>query len=250
MPTVLVTRPADQAAQFVRLLEKQGLIPVLFPTIEIRPLPGWTVPDLIGFDGVFFTSTNSITHFIDRLMQEAPDQLDRLAVTDVWAVGKQSASELGRYGITTRPLAKIGDAVTMMEEIGAEAISGHTFLFVRGNLSLGTVPELILRYGGTCTELTVYENCPPPLEKTNAVKKQVLDGKIDCLSFTSPSTAENFFTAMGSTALPPGTKVAAIGTTTARALEKLGVKVDIIPETFDSPGFAQAIAKALLPATT
>ncbi|NTV16654.1 MAG: uroporphyrinogen-III synthase, partial [Chlorobiaceae bacterium] len=35
-------------------------------------------------------------------------------------------------------------------------------------------------------------------------------------------------------------------TTTANALTKLGVKVDVIPESFDGPGFAKAIAKALL----
>jgi len=39
--------------------------------------------------------------------------------------------------------------------------------------------------------------------------------------------------------------VAAIGTTTASALEKIGLQVDIIPESFDGPGFAKAIAKAL-----
>jgi uroporphyrinogen-III synthase len=71
------------------------------------------------------------------------------------------------------------------------------------------------------------------------------DGKLDCLSFTSPSTAINFFEAIGTTAIPDGVKVAAIGTTTAKALEKLGVRVDIIPEYFDGPSFAKAIAEAL-----
>ena len=50
---------------------------------------------------------------------------------------------------------------------------------------------------------------------------------------------------MGTTLLPEGIKVAAIGTTTAKSLEKLGVQVDIIPESFDAPGFAKAIAEAL-----
>ena len=50
---------------------------------------------------------------------------------------------------------------------------------------------------------------------------------------------------MGTTLIPEGVKVAAIGTTTAAALKKLGLQVDIIPESFDAPGFAKAIAEAI-----
>ena len=50
---------------------------------------------------------------------------------------------------------------------------------------------------------------------------------------------------MGSKSVPEGVLVAAIGTTTSGALEKLGIRVDIIPEYFDGPNFAKAIAKAL-----
>ena len=50
---------------------------------------------------------------------------------------------------------------------------------------------------------------------------------------------------MGTIALPSGVQIAAIGTTTASALKKLGLHVDIIPESFDAPGFAKAIAEAM-----
>jgi uroporphyrinogen-III synthase len=245
MKTVLVTRPKDQAASFVRILEGYGLNSVVFPTIEIRPVPGWTIPDLEKVDGFFFTSTNSINFFLEKLMLEAPEKLKTLQERKVWAVGKTTAQDLAKYGIVTQPIAKVADAVTMMEEIGIETISGHTFLFLRGSLSLGTIPEVIKKRGGRCIELTVYENLPPSLEEIIKVKTLLEQGTLSCLSFTSPSTAINFFEAMGSNALPEGIKVAAIGTTTAKALEKLGVQVDIIPESFDAPGFAKAIAEAL-----
>ncbi|MCG8344368.1 MAG: uroporphyrinogen-III synthase, partial [Chlorobiales bacterium] len=77
------------------------------------------------------------------------------------------------------------------------------------------------------------------------VKKMVEEGKISCLSFTSPSTAQNYFKAVGSTALPAGVLVAAIGNTTAKALRYLGVEVDVVPEYYDGPHFAKAIADAL-----
>ena len=72
MKTVLVTRPKDQAASFVKELEQYGLSSFVFPTIEIRPVSGWKVPELSDFDGVFFTSPNSVSFFMERLLLESP----------------------------------------------------------------------------------------------------------------------------------------------------------------------------------
>ncbi len=245
MKTVLVTRPKDQAASFVKKLEEYGLNSVVFPTIEIRPVSGWSVPDLTLFDGVFFTSPNSVSFFMERLLKESPDELKNLQKLKVWAVGKTTSSDLAAHGVATEPIPKIADAVTLMEEINTETISAHSFLFIRGSLSLGTIPEVINKRGGKCVELTVYENLPPSLEESAKIKALLESGGLSCLSFTSPSTAINFFEAMGTTVIPDGVKVAAIGTTTATALKKLGLQVDIIPESFDAPGFAKAIAEAI-----
>ena len=245
MKTVLVTRPRQQAASFVSQLEQHGLDSVVFPTIEIRPVPGWQVPDLTGFDGIFFTSPNSVSCFMERLLAERPSELAHLQQAKVWAVGKTTAGDLQKHGVETEPVPKVADAVTLMSEIGAEAIEGKTFLFLRGSLSLGVIPQVISERGGSCVELTVYENRPPSLEDTAAVRKLLDEGKLSCLSFTSPSTAKNFFEALGTTEVPGGVLIAAIGTTTAKALEKLGVKVDVIPDYFDGPSVAKAIAEAL-----
>ncbi|MEI8032930.1 MAG: uroporphyrinogen-III synthase [Chlorobiaceae bacterium] len=245
MKTVLVTRPEHQAASFVKELKQYGLNSFVFPTIEIRPVSGWKVPDLTRFDGIFFTSANSISFFMERLLLESPEELENLKQLKVWAVGKTTSKELLARGIRTQPVPKISDAVTLMEEIGAEAIAGKTFLFVRGSLSLGIIPAVISKHGGTCTEITVYDNIKPSREASASVEKMLQEGRLDCLSFTSPSTAENFFEAIGTTSLPKDVLLAAIGTTTATALEKLGLHADIIPESFDAPSFAKAIAQAL-----
>ncbi|NMW21975.1 MAG: uroporphyrinogen-III synthase [Chlorobiaceae bacterium] len=245
MKTVLVTRPKHQAASFVKELEQYGLNSFVFPTIEIRPVSGWQVPSLTGFDGLFFTSPNSVSIFMEQLLQESPEELKNLQKLKVWAVGKTTAQDLAAHGVTTEPIPKIADAVTLMEEIASEVIAGHTFLFVRGSLSLGIIPLIIKKRGGECVELTVYENFPPSLEESAKVKQLLEEGGLSCLSFTSPSTADNFFEALGTTTLPDGVQVAAIGTTTANALKKLGIQVDVIPEDFNASSFAKAIAQAL-----
>jgi uroporphyrinogen-III synthase len=245
MKTVLVTRPKHQAESFVKELEQYGLSSVVFPTIEIRPVSGWQLPDLTRFHGVFFTSPNSVSYFMEPMMRNKPQELNNIRKLKVWAVGKTTALDLAHYGVETQPVPKIADAVSLMEEIDTSEIEGRTFLFLRGNLSLGIIPDIVRKRGGTCVEITVYENIPPSLEETGKVKTLLENGELSCLSFTSPSTAVNFFEAIGTTALPGGVLVAAIGTTTAKALEKLGIRTDIIPEYFDSPNFAKAIARAL-----
>ncbi|NTU53879.1 MAG: uroporphyrinogen-III synthase [Chlorobiaceae bacterium] len=245
MKTVLVTRPKHQAEPFVRELEQYGLRTVVFPTIEIRPVVGWSVPELNRFAGIFFTSANSVQFFLERLLEQFPTELPNLQQSRVWAVGKTTAGDLAKHGVSTQPLPKIADAVNLMAEIDPIEIKGKTFLFVRGSLSLGTIPELLAQRGGICVELTVYDNIQPSLEETLNVKTLLLEGKLDCLSFTSPSTAINFFEAMGNKELPDNVLIAAIGTTTSGALKKLGIRVDIIPEYFDGPNFAKAIASKL-----
>ncbi|HHE07749.1 MAG TPA: uroporphyrinogen-III synthase, partial [Chlorobaculum parvum] len=187
MKTVLVTRPKHQAAPFVRELEQFGLKTVVFPTIEIRPVAGWKVPNLSQFAGIFFTSPNSVQFFLERLLEESPAELPNLQNTRVWAVGKTTGGDLEKHGVTIEPLPKSADAVSLMSGIDAREIERKTFLFVRGSLSLGTIPEVIAKRGGSCVEVTVYENQSPSLEDTQRVKEMLAEGKLDCLSFTSPS---------------------------------------------------------------
>ena len=245
MKSVLVTRPKHQAASFVQELQKYGLNSVVFPTIEIRPASDWNIPDISTFNGAFFTSPNSVRYFMERLTEEAPHELVHLKAIKVYAVGKTTARDLAAYGITTEPVPKVADAVNLMQTISPEEINGKSFLFLKGNLSLGTIPAVISERGGSCSAVTVYENHPPDLNATEEVRQQIERGEISCITFTSPSTAQNFFQAMGTTVLPEGILVAAIGQTTANALEKLGVKTDIIPRYYDAPHFAEAIAGSL-----
>jgi uroporphyrinogen-III synthase len=97
MKTVLVTRPKDQAASFVQKLEQYGLNSIVFPTIEIRPVSGWKVPDLSLFDGLFFTSPNSVTFFMEQLLRESPEELKNLQQRKVWAVGKTTSQDLAQH---------------------------------------------------------------------------------------------------------------------------------------------------------
>jgi len=67
-------------------------------------------------------------------------------------------------------------------------------------------------------------------------------GRVDVLTFTSPSTVKHFFAIMGKAFTIPGkVRVASIGPVTAAALEKRGFPVHILQETYSVPGLVEAL---------
>ncbi len=240
MKSVLVTRPIHQAAAFAAALQQVGLRPILFPTVEIRCVDGWSAPDLSGFAGVFFTSVNAVRCLCPRLRSDALACLRR---SRIWAVGRSTAAALAEHGIGTEPLPVRADADHLMAAIDPAEIAGRAFLFVRGTLSLGTIPAVIAEGGGRCTELTVYANRKPSAIDAGRIRAMLGAGEIDCLSFTSPSTADNFFEAVGGPPMAAGVRIAAIGETTAAALRRRGLSVDIMPAVYDGPSLVRAIAE-------
>ena len=70
------------------------------------------------------------------------------------------------------------------------------------------------------------------------------EGKVDVITFTSPSTVENFMEIMGQDYVTPkGVKIACIGPVTAAAVRKAGLPVDIIQERYTIPGLVETLIK-------
>ena len=70
--TVVVTRAAAQAAEFVKELESYGANVIVCPTIEIAEPESYerldeAIDHLYGYDWLIFTSTNRIEYFLKRL---------------------------------------------------------------------------------------------------------------------------------------------------------------------------------------
>jgi len=68
-------------------------------------------------------------------------------------------------------------------------------------------------------------------------------GKIDIITFTSPSTVNHFLGIMGpGFRLPDGVRIACIGPVTADAARRAGLRVDILQERYTIPELVDAIA--------
>ncbi|MBI3194647.1 MAG: uroporphyrinogen-III synthase, partial [Ignavibacteriae bacterium] len=74
MKKILVTRAKHQADELIKLLERNGFAPVLFPMIEIVSPESWdecdkAIESLYMYDGMIFTSVNGVEHFFNRLKE-------------------------------------------------------------------------------------------------------------------------------------------------------------------------------------
>ncbi|MEA2014653.1 MAG: uroporphyrinogen-III synthase, partial [Thermodesulfobacteriota bacterium] len=75
------------------------------------------------------------------------------------------------------------------------------------------------------------------------IVKELMDGgKIDVITFTSPSTVTNFMDIIGNkTVIPNHIKIACIGPVTENACRKVGLGVDIMQGPYSIPGLVEAI---------
>ena len=134
-------------------------------------------------------------------------------------------------------------AEALLEAIGTDDLAGRRFLIPRAMVARDVLP-LTLQENGAHVDLVPAYETVLPAERSEEIMGLLEQGKIDCLTFTSSSTVENFFSLLDRDALAallhPVT-IACIGPITAQTAEKHGLKVDIIPADYTIAGLAQAI---------
>lgn len=248
MKTVLITRPKDQSDTLIKAIQKYGLSFELFPTIEIKGVVGWSLPELSQYEGAFFTSVNSVRYFFATLNEtEVAKAVEGFNKIKVYAVGIKTAEALNNRNVKTQPIPDRAYATDLMAMIAPEDIKGKKYLFLRGSLSLGVIPAEIKRMDGICDQITVYSNQAPIVEESEKqrIKSLIESGKIHCIVFTSPSTATNFFSMLQLQQLPQHIKIASIGETTSAALTDLNINTDIMPSYSTAEGIAESISGSL-----
>ena len=232
---IVVTRAADQAADFCRRLCDLGAVPICLPTIEVVSLPAPELDVAMGdigrFDWLLFTSTNAVRIFFERfsLSQETP------VLPSLAAVGPITAKALRERGYTVdeAPDEYTGEALALC--LGD--LTDKRILLPRARKGRPEIVKALLAEGAQVDDIALYDTAAanPDL----AVLAQLADG-VDALTFTSPSTATNFF-AMIEPAAVASAVVACIGPTTAQAVEQLGITVDVVPRRYTVDGLLDAL---------
>jgi len=249
-PSVLITRPAHQAKPLAEMLRARGLMPVLFPTIAVRPiLPNPALDEALrgvsAYDWVVLTSVNGV-HFVWE-RAEALGVVDALRRARVVAIGPKTAEALRRRGVEPAfvPAEYVAEAILP----GLGDVRGKRILLLRALQARPTLAEMIAEAGGEAHEVPVYDTVPaePNPEGLVALRRGV-----DFITFTSPSTAHNFVTltrraGLNPFALPRNPKVVCIGPITAQAARNLGFAVAAVANPYTAEGLVEAVHRLLTP---
>ena len=246
---VLVTRSRSQSAALVGLLADAGAEPIEVPTIEIEPVDDTEDTDaalsnLVAYDWVVFTSTNSVERLFERL-----DTLGRDArefhSSQVAAIGTATAASLRERGIIADIVSRESQSQSLVDGLSKQSIDGLRILLPGAETRPKRLAQGLQRLGGIVRDLTLYRTVLPT--DSRARLADALESGIDVVTFTSSSTVTNLVTLLdgGATRLNE-LKIACIGPVTAETARQSGLTVDIVAEDSTAAGLVNAIVKHYL----
>ena len=257
---VLVTRPREQAVELVSRLTILGADAIEAPLIRIEP------PEDLGplrdaaatagaFDWIVFTSTNAVNAFMKALL-EGDGDVRTLRGPRLCAVGTGTAEKLATYGIKVDLVPGEFRSEALVSTIKAAGrVDGARVLLPRANIGREVVADQLRQAGAVVTDVVAYRtilnDTPHPGDPD--VYKLLLEGRIDVVTFASPSAARSFVKIYGAEAaadLLSHTVVAVIGPATAEVTRHLGLPVTLQASTYTIAGLVDAIAAHYAATTT
>lgn len=252
--TVVVTRAAAQAADFVNELEEYGAKVISCPTIEIAEPESYerldeAIDHLYGYDWLIFTSANAIEFFLRRLEQRRV-KVEELDAIKVCAIGQASADKLrdAHVHVDVIPAhAKAEGVFAALSEFvgGNENLHGLNILLPRAAVGRDYLPKALEDAGARVDVVTAYRTVVPE-DLDRGRLSAMLAGSADCIAFTSSSTVRNLallFDTHDLSQILSGVAIACIGDITAATAAEYGLTAQIKPSQSTAKDLAKAIAK-------
>ena len=232
---VMVTRAADQAGEFSRMLESRGALVTECPTIELFPVESEeldiAINNLAGYDWLILTSANAVRFFF-RLMEGRGMDSRALAGCRVCAVGPKTAEAIESRGIRPDLIPESFDGEGVVKAFKAVGVKGARVLFPRADRAREVIPSGLSASGAVVDSPVLYINRVPDALPP-AVLKSLEKQEIDIITFSASSTVTNLAALLEGQArlcsLLEGVVVASIGPVTTKTCVELGIRVDIEP---------------------
>ena len=243
---ILVTRARAQASGFADLLEANGAAVLQFPTIQIHPLDvdSAYIHTLQEYDWVIFTSVNAVEIFYEHLQENGKDARV-FGASKICAVGPKTVDALNSIGIQPDFVPRHSRGSAIAAEI--EGISGKNILLPRAKIATTDLPNGLRKRGASVDDVPLYDTIKIASENADEIETDLLNGRIDLVTFTSSSTVTNFlamFPAHTPETLLTNVKVAVIGPETQKTAMKYGAQVDIVAKEASVESLAEAIVEA------
>jgi len=243
---IVITRDIVGNVDFAAKVISRCGNPLTFATIKIKPLTETneflrTLAKITEYDWIIFTSGNGVTIFFEALQNLGKDARV-FGSTKIAAIGGKTAAKLSEFGVK----ADFVPTVFTSKELGRQLIAytnlrSKKVLLLRSQLASNELVELLTGAGAVVQDVAVYTAVEQKSECAWLVE-EISKGRIDWLTFASPSSVNGFFEQIPSDLLNSGNvKVASIGPVTSERLKTLGVRIDVTAEDHTLDGLVDAI---------
>ena len=244
--TILVTRPAEQAAPLVRELERRGARVLVAPTIRLMPARSAALTTALKelaagrFDWITLTSAATVEVLRERL----PSPRDVRA--KVAAIGDGTAAAFRRWSGQDPDLQPATFTTAALARAFPRG-SGRV-LCARADIAPEALEVALARKGWETSRVDAYRTVfatSLPREAREALGR----GEVDAVTFTSASTVRGFVNARGGEAAhgpsggPP--KMVCIGPVTAAAARDAGLRPAAVAKPHTLEGLVEALERAV-----
>lgn len=232
-------------------MEELGAEIIEFPTIDIVPPENYeeldeSIDKITTYNWMIFTSRNGVKYFFKRFLDKDMD-IRELKGIKICAIGTKTAEELKHYGLKVDLVPdefRAEGLIQSVQDFEGSKLKGLRFLLPRAEKAREIFPEKVRELGGEIDVPVTYRTIKPE-HRGKRLRRFLKEGRISIATFTSAATFNNFREIMGNDAedLLKGVTIAVIGPVTAKAIEKAGLRVDIMPEKATIEAMAAKIIK-------
>ena len=235
-----ITRPVERSQAAVEIVTKYGGIPLVVPTLELESFASASLLDLCQraseLDWIIFTSPASL----ESLFKYCPDFREKLnPQCQVAVIGPRTERVLNDYGINAHIVPENYTAEGLLEEFQDIDLDKKRIGVPRTFKARDVLPEGLKKMGATVYLAEAYKSTKPKdTSKVQLLVEDIIQGKVDAVTFTSPLTVTNLFEIAGDKeeelidSFKEGkVLVAAIGPITQKPLDERGIK-SIIPSKY------------------
>jgi len=250
---ILVTRPREQAAEFVDRLEALGAQAIEAPLVRIMPPHDFGPLDdacahVERFNWIVFTSGNAVDAFIKRLLASSRD-LRALGGVKLCAIGPATADHLALHGLKVDLVPNEYRAETLARALSDTGkVTGLKIFLPHADIGREVLADELRKMGAEVTEAIAYRTVSTEGDREGEpdIYRMLLDGSVDIVTFTSASAVRSFVKLLGAEPaadLLGKTVVASIGPVTAEAATQYNIKTTIMPTQFTIPALVDAIVE-------
>ena len=234
--SILVTqpKPTNDISPYFSIAEKYGIKVDFREFIDVQPVSYKDFRrekiNILEFTAVIFTSRNAVDHFF-RICQEA--KLEMPAEMKYFCISEQTANYLQKYIVLRKRKLFVGErtAADLFDVIKKH--KGETFLYPCSDIRKDDLPVFMRANNLKFSEAVIYRTVASDLSDLAEVK-------YDCIAFFSPSGITSLFINFPDF-VQDGTRIAAFGPTTAKAVVDTGLILDIEAPHPNAPSMTGAI---------